>query len=243
MSIGFEELDHAQTPYGELILRRRRVRSLGDAEVYEVKLGGEFLMSSLVNRSEIALAELGLAGMTSAASPGEGLDVAVGGLGLGHTAAAALDQPGVRSVLVVESLAAVISWHERGLVPLGARLCADGRCRIRQADFFELARDQAAGFDAEAPARRFDAVLLDIDHSPDGLLHPSHADFYEPAGLRRLREQLKPGGSFALWSSEPPEDAFSERLRGTFDTVTGHAVEFFNPLLDRDDVNAVYVCR
>jgi spermidine synthase len=238
MSLNFQELDHADTPYGELILRKRRALSLDGQEFYEVKLDGDFLMSSLVNQSEIALSELGLGALD-----GSGWDVVVGGLGLGYTAAAALDQPGTASVLVIDSLSEVIAWHERGLVPLGGQLSGDDRCRFVHADFFERARDVEVGFDTAQPGRRFDAVLLDIDHSPGGLLHNSHADFYQPEGLRRLIAQLKPGGVFALWSYEPPEEAFTERLSREFGSVVAHRVEFFNPLLDRDDVNAVYICR
>lgn len=238
VSLNFQELDHAETPYGELILRRRRVLSLDGAEVYEVKLDGEFLMSSMVNQSEISLAELGLAALGA----GE-WDVVVGGLGLGYTAAAALGQPGVRSVLVVEALAEVIAWHERGLVPLGRQLTGDVRCRLLHADFFALARDAATGFDDTQPGRRFDAVLLDIDHSPKDPLHGTHADFYEPPGLACAAAQLRPGGVFALWSSEPPDDEFASRLDRFFASTEIHPVDFHNPLLDRDDTNTVYVCR
>ena len=79
MSIDFEELDYRNTPIGVVSLRRRRHVSL-DIDVYEVKLGDEFLMSSLFTEGEIALARLGLAGLTGP------LDVVVGGLGLGYTA-------------------------------------------------------------------------------------------------------------------------------------------------------------
>lgn len=235
MPSGFQELDHADTPYGELVLRRRHAPSLG-TDVFEVKLGGDFLMSSAVNASEVALAELGLA-----EASGERLDVVVGGLGLGHTAATALADPRVASLLVVESLREVIGWHERGLVPLGETLSGDARCRLVHADFFACARDPATGFDPDQPGRRVDAVLLDIDHSPGGLLHSTHGDLYTPAGLARVAEQLRPGGVFALWSYEPPEDAVLGRLAEAFATARAEPVSFFNPHLDRDDLNTVYV--
>src|SRR5688500_17092290 len=110
MSIDFEELDYQETELGALILRRRRLASLEGREVFEIKLGESFLMSSLFTKVEIALAELGLAECET----GE-LDVAVGGLGLGYTAVAALEHPAVRSVLVIEALSPVIGWHRGGL--------------------------------------------------------------------------------------------------------------------------------
>ena len=82
MSLYFEELEYRQTPIGALSLRRRRELRLG-VDVFEIKLGDEFLMSSLFTESEIALARLGLAQL-----PGQGLDVVIGGLGLGYTAKA-----------------------------------------------------------------------------------------------------------------------------------------------------------
>jgi spermidine synthase len=236
MPPNIEELDYRRTPLGELILRRRQ--SLSGAEVYEVKLDGCFLMSSLVNASEIALARLALAELDS-----RDLDVVVGGLGLGHTAGAALAFPGLRSLVVVEYLPEVIAWHREGRVPLGPTLTGDPRCRIVAGDFFALATAPGRHFDPQAPGRRFHAILLDIDHSPRSLLHPRHQVFYTPEGLIRLADNLLPGGIFALWSADPPDDDFRQVLGDVFDDVQAHAIEFYNPLLDRDDVNTIYVAR
>jgi spermidine synthase len=233
----FEELDYCRTSMGELSLRRRRVLALEGREVFEVKLGDEFLMSSLFNEGEIALARLGLAGQDAPQ-----LDVVVGGLGLGYTARAALECPGTRSVLVIEALAEVIHWHQKGLVPLGAVLTADSRCRLISGDFFALAAS-ADGFDHDEPGRRFHAILLDVDHSPRNLLDSRHGAFYEPAGLRRLARHLHPGGAFALWSDDPPDETFVEALASAFATSQAHVVKFHNPLLNREAANTVYVAR
>jgi spermidine synthase len=238
MSADFAELDHCHSPLGELTLWRRRVRALDDLEVFEVKLGDAFLMSSLFHDVEVALADLGLAAVSAPE-----LRVVVGGLGLGYTAVAALKHPAVRSLLVVEALEAVIGWHRRGLVPLGPELTGDPRCRFIHGDFFALAADPAQGFDPEASGSLFHAVLLDIDHSPRNLLHPRHAAFYEPDGLLRLAAQLHPGGVFALWSDDPPDDAFLSALTSVFSTAQAHIVRFPNPLLDRDSASTVYVAR
>lgn len=236
MSARFEELDYRPTPIGALSLRRRRHPALG-IDVYEIKLGDEFLMSSLFTEAEVALARLGLAGL---AAPQ--LDVVVGGLGLGYTAAAALENPAVRSLVVVEALPAVIDWHRQGLVPLGAGIAGDPRCRLVAGDFFAMAASDA-GFDPEAPGRRFDAILLDIDHSPRATLAPANAAFYTAEGLARVAARLKPGGVFALWSNDPPDDAFQAVLAGAFQASEAHVVAFDNPLQDREATNTVYVAR
>ncbi|MGI8432349.1 MAG: spermidine synthase, partial [Chthoniobacterales bacterium] len=128
MSVNFEELDFQKTPLGDLSLRRRRIFSLGGVEVHEVQLGDAFLMSSLFHEVEVALAHLGLGELN-----GSGWDVVVGGLGLGYTAAAALEHAEVASILIVDALQPLIDWHERGLVPLGAQLTGDPRCQMVQA--------------------------------------------------------------------------------------------------------------
>jgi spermidine synthase len=216
---------------GELSLRRRRDPVLAQ-DVYEVKLGDEFLMSSAFTVAEEAVARLALARVGGAA-----LDVAVGGLGLGYTAQAVLADPRVRSLLVVEALDEVIDWHARGLVPAAVR--ADARCRVVHGDFFALVGSPpaAAGLD------RFHAVVVDIDHSPRHLLHPSHAGFYEVAGLRRLAEHLHPGGVFALWSNDPPDEPFAAVLAEVFAEVATEVVGFPNPLQNREAANTVYLAR
>src|SRR3982074_232022 len=113
MSMYFEELDFRSTAMGVLSLRRRRHLTTG-VDIYEIKLGDEFLMSSQFTVAEIELARLGLAALART-----DLDVVVGGLGLGYTAQAVLENSNVRSLIVVDALAEVIEWHARGLLPLG----------------------------------------------------------------------------------------------------------------------------
>ena len=180
MSVRFQELDWRLTSMGELVLRRRW-DPVVDREVHEIKLNDEFLMSSLFTVAEVELARLALAELAPAAA----LDVVVGGLGLGYTAQTVLENPDVRRLVVVDALGEVIEWHERGLIPAGVGLTADQRCGLVLGDFFAMLRT-GGGFDPTAPDRRWHAIVVDIDHSPRHLLHPSHADLYQPAGLRRL---------------------------------------------------------
>ncbi|QBI56268.1 polyamine aminopropyltransferase [Streptomonospora litoralis] len=237
MGLRFEELDWRPTPMGELVLRRRW-DPVCAADVHEIKLGDEFLMSSLFTVAEVEMARLALAETPH----DERADVAVGGLGLGYTARAVLDHPGVASTVVVEALPEVIEWHERGLIPAGPQLTADPRCRFVQGDFFAMA-DSEEGLDPLSAGRRFHAVLVDIDHSPGHLLREGHAEFYRAAGLRRLRRFLHPGGVFALWSNDPPDEAFSAELGEVFTGVRAEVVTFPNPLQERDAANTVYIAR
>ncbi|MEU5851399.1 spermidine synthase [Saccharopolyspora shandongensis] len=236
LSLRFEEIDWRETPIGVISLRRRRDPLL-EADVYEVKLDDEYLMSSLFTVAEVELARLGLAGL-----PDTGLDVVVGGLGLGYTARAALADTRVRSLTVVEGLGEVIEWHRRRLLPLGESLSSDPRNRFVHGDFFAMAR-AAAGFDPDVPGRRFHAILVDIDHSPRHVLDPGHASFYTAEGLQRLARHLQPGGVFALWSDDPPDEDFASTLAAVFATAEAHVVDFDNPYGGGKSANTVYVAR
>jgi len=153
-----------------------------------------------------------------------------------------LEDRRVRSLTVVEALDEVIDWHRRELLPFAAQLTSDLRSRLVRGDFFAMVRG-ATGFDPDAPGRRFDAILVDIDHTPRQVLDPSHAGFYEPDGLRRLADHLNPGGVFALWSNDPPDEDFSAALAEVFATSAAHVVSFYNPLQGREAANTVYVAR
>ena len=226
-----QELGYQRTPLGDLTLRRRLEPRLQNQEVFEVKLGEEYLMSSLFTESERQLATLGLAALE-----GE-LDVVVGGLGLGYTAAEVLKNKNVKRLLVVDLFQAVIDWHQAGLVPLGNVITNDPRCELRQGDFFELAR---TGFDGQ---RKFDAVLVDIDHSPEHFLDQTNESLYTSEGLTAIRNQIKHGGCFALWSNDPANEDFTKHLRDVFGSATSHDIKFPNPYTNSISVNSVYVAQ
>ena len=232
MSARYEELDWQSTALGDLVLRRRKDASLG-VEIFEVKLGDEFLMSSLFIVAEEQLADLGLAVTT-----GEELTVLVGGLGLGYTAIAALRDHRVTEMTVIDAMPAVIDWHERGLLPVSEALTGDARTRFVLGDFFALVRREPGPAES-----RYDAILLDVDHSPRHQLDPSHADLYTVAGLQSLTRHLTDGGVFALWSDDPPDPEFLATMATVFSEVRAHVVDFDNPLTGGTSSNTVYVAR
>lgn len=234
----FEEIAFHETPLGELSLRKRTDLRAGGQLVHEVILGDEFLMSSLFTAGECALADMTLATLSKPQ-----LDVVVGGLGLGYTAATALRDARTEALIVIDILGPVIEWHRKGQVPLGQELAGDARCRLVCEDFFKLAADPALGFDPQQPGRRFDAVLLDIDHSTEHWLPPGNRALYSVAGLRLLAAQLREDGAFGLWSNDPPTDVFTDMLRAVFADVQANVVSFPNPYTGDSSTCTVYVAR
>ena len=237
MSRLFEELDYQETPIGAISLRRRLILSL-NVDVHEILLGEEHLMSSLFTASEVALARLGLAALAQGGRGEEaGWDVVVGGLGLGYTAATVLEDSRVRRLEVVELLGPVIDWHGRGLIPLDPPLSADARCHVREGDFFAMAASDG-GFGALQ-----DAILIDIDHTPDWLLDARSGSFYSVEGLQQLARHLKPGGVMGLWSDATADEAFTARLSEVFESAWNEPVTFHNPLQDKPFTQSVYLAR
>jgi spermidine synthase len=108
-----------------------------------------------------------------------------------------------------------------------------------EGDFFALAAG-GGSLDGGASPGRFDAVVVDIDHSPRHVLDPANAAFYTAAGTRRLLEHLAPGGVFALWSDDPPDDDYLATLRSAFAEVAAHTVDVPGAVAGLRSANTVY---
>jgi len=229
----FEELDYRPTAKGPAILRRRWVPAV-DRHVVEILLGDEHLMSDLFIEGESELARRALT-----RAPDRPLSVLVGGLGLGYTARAALEDPRVARLLVLDALQPVIEWHEEGLVPLTPPLRDDARCALRLADFFTWFSPGSPRHSDET----YDLVLLDIDHSPTRLLAPDHAAFYSARGLADLALGMRPDAIFAMWSDDPAEESFIQALKGVFADVQAEDVRFDNPLTGDPSRCTLYLAR
>jgi spermidine synthase len=224
--VEFEVIAHVESLLGVLILRRRTAPV---PDVIELTLEHQFLMSSAVTVSERELATRAIA-----MHGGSGLDVVIGGLGLGYTCKAALDSDRVARVEVVELVQGIIGWVASGLIPLGKELMADARFHAIQGDVFERLRRPAT--------RTHDVLLIDVDHSPDERLGESSDSFYAHGNLILAAQHLKPGGVFAVWStSENP--AFEAELRKTFEEVRVEPIEFFNETVDRQETNWLFLGR
>jgi len=168
----------------------------------------------------------------------EQLSIVVGGLGLGYTALAALNDSSVTHLRVIDVMQPVINWHRQGILPIGDVLATDTRCKLLQADFFAVATDSAAGFIDDQPVH---AVLLDIDHSPGHWLKQSNRDFYSTDSLQKMAKKIIPKGVFGLWSNEQPDQEFVQHLEKIFTNVKAHLIEFDNPYSGGNSTNTIYI--
>jgi len=225
-----EILAYEETPLGPLCLRRRMTLAEPRELVTEITLNHEFLMSSLHTDSECALAERALDQVAE-----DPLSVLVGGLGLGHTAHAALASPRVARVVVVEYLPQVIGWLREGLLPLAGELNADSRLSVVPADVY-------ARLLAEPTSETFHAILIDVDHSPEDRLDSSSAAFYSAAGLSRAARHLRPRGVLALWSYEEHASTV-EAMRQSLSDVSVHRVCYYNRHVHQTFTDCIYTGR
>lgn len=234
----FEELDYQETPLGSISLRRRNEPRLDNTLIYEVKLGEEFLMSSLFVEAEEQLSILALASLAKQGHTSE-LKVVVGGLGLGYTALAALNNSAIKLLRTIDIMQPVISWHEQGLIPIGNVLATDPRSKLIHGDFFAIAGDKSTlGFVNDDKVH---AVLLDIDHSPSHWLNQSNESFYSRDSLQTLANKILAGGVFGLWSNEAEDPTFKSLLATVFARVESHTIEFANPYSGGNSINTVYI--
>lgn len=224
-----EILAYEPSKLGLLCLRRRDLPGRPGVSITEITLEHEFLMSSYLTASERALSTIALE-----MRAGTGFSVLVGGLGLGYTAHAALQSDRVASVDVVEYLPQVIQWMRDGLVPLAAELNADARLRVIEGDVY--ARLLAP------PERRYDLILIDVDHSPTEALGSTSAAFYAEEGLRRARLHLAPGGVLGVWSYAQ-HSPFADALRRVFGVVREEPVTAFNDLIDEEQTDWLFFVR
>jgi spermidine synthase len=196
-------LARARSERGELVLRRRP----HDGAI-ELRVNGVFVMDTAETTSERLLASSALAACRT--QPSEGLDVLVGGLGLGFTLSELLADARVARVVVAEIEPEVLRWHRDGLVAVNRPALLDPRVQIRIADVRQVL--------ASMPGQSLDLVLLDVDNGPDFLVYDSNADLYGSSFLRTCRAVLAPGGLTAIWSASRSEP-LAERMAEVFDAV------------------------
>jgi spermidine synthase len=179
----------------------------GGVELRLYRRGGDFmivldrneLMSTRMNGSEIALAEMSCERLPGRKTP----HLLIGGYGMGFTLRAALARlgPGAQ-VTVAELVPEIIEWARGPMAEVAAGCLDDPRVRLVLEDVSDS---------ISAAAGRYDAILLDVDNGPDGLVREENDRLYSTSGLAAARRALTPGGVLAIWSAAP-DNAFARRL-------------------------------
>ena len=205
MAQPWQIIDSIPTDEGNLELRQRGARD------FLIMIGPQVLMNSLANRSEVVLGQQGCRHLKQAASP----RVLVGGLGMGFTLRAVLDElPPSAQVVVAELNPVVLEWCRGPLAPLTAGAADDPRVTVTIGDVAQLIRTSAASGE-----RLFDAMVLDLYRGPHAKTDPCHDPLYGSRAIENCRAALKPGGLLAVWGEQYDEN-FVKRLRGAGFTVT-----------------------
>ena len=170
---------------------------------FVVMLGRDELMGTRMQFSEEQLAELTLERVTARRPR-----VLVGGYGLGFTYRAALARlPEGGRVIVAEVVPDILDWAQGPLSHLTGDSLADPRGELIIADVAALIDDAIDGTTA-----KYDAILLDVDNGPDGIVRDANDRLYTRTGIGKARDALNPGGVLAIWSAAP-DPAFARRLR------------------------------
>jgi spermidine synthase len=184
----------AVVPGGEALRLFRR------DDDFLIVLGNNELMNSRMSGSEIALATMTCARLAGRPAP----NLLIGGYGMGFTLRAALDAlPARASLTVAELVPEVIAWARGPMAELAAGCLDDPRVSVVEEDVAALI-GRARGI--------YDAILLDVDNGPDGLVRPQNDRLYSAGGLAAARVALNPGGILAIWSAAP-DPAFTRRLK------------------------------
>ena len=193
-----ELLGTAEVPGGEPLRLFRRGAD------FMIVLERNELMNSRMSGSEEALATMTIDRLRSSAP-----HLLVGGYGMGFTLRAALAKLGPQGrVTVAELVPEIVDWARGPMVELTAGCLDDSRVAV---EFGDVAEVIAAG------RGTYDAILLDVDNGPDGLVRPVNDRLYSARGLSMARAALRPGGVLAVWSAAK-DAAFARRLReGGFD--------------------------
>ncbi|MGC6427249.1 MAG: spermine synthase [Akkermansiaceae bacterium] len=189
----------AQTPDGKTLLLQEH-----DGHHF-LKVDGVPLMSTTQCLSEQTMAELACEKL------GKAPRVLIGGLGFGFTLRRVLELvPEDAVVEVAELLPIIVEWNREHLETVNGALLDDPRTVVDERDVFEIIR--------KGGPCRYDAILLDVDNSPDPLVQKGNARLYARKGLQMIAKSLRPGGRVIFWSAHP-DKAFAKSMQRDFKNV------------------------
>ncbi len=199
MTKPWHTIESVDTDEGILELRQR-----GEKD-FLITIAGRVLMNSFANISEIALSKLACDLIKQKKGP----SLLLGGLGMGYTLRAALDNlPKDARVVVAELNPVVVKWCRGPIAHLTEGAIDDPRVTVEISDVASLVRKAAK----ENGVTRYDAIILDLYEGPFEAAKERGEYLYGDAALKMSNAALISGGIFAVWS-EDPDRAFEKRLR------------------------------
>ena len=192
-----ELIDTAQIEDGE------RLELYAHGRDCMIVLGRNELMSTRMRFSEEQLADLTIDRLHS-----ESPRILIGGYGMGFTLRAALARvPDNAQVVVAEISEKIVEWAQGPMAELTGEAMSDPRLDLKICDVAALIDDAIDG-----TCEKYDAILLDVDNGPDGLVREDNNRLYSRTGLGKARDALKVGGIVSVWSAAP-DPAFRGRLK------------------------------
>ena len=169
---------------------------------FSIKADNQELMNSQVHGSEEILAKLACEKVTDHPD----VRVLIGGLGLGYTVRAALDElKADAEVIVAEIVPDVLQWNRKFLGHLADHPLDDDRVTVELTDVAQIIQSDKGGFNA---------IMLDIDNGPQAMTREGNEWIYGFNGLESSFVALRPKGVFSIWSTDP-DPAFTKRLLKT----------------------------
>jgi len=198
MTKPWKTIDSEDTAHGRLELRQR------NGSDFLITIDGRVLMNSHASRSEVLLSTLACNCINNKKDP----RVLMGGLGMGCTLKAGLDElPRDARVVVAELNPVVVKWCRGPMADLTNGVVNDPRVTIEIADVASIIRNSAI----KGKDNRFDAIILDLYEGPFEAAKERCEYLYGDKALELSGLALMPGGVFAVWS-EDPDRAFEKRL-------------------------------
>lgn len=177
---------------------------------FMIVMGRNELMSSRMRFSEEQLAELTIDRLGK-----DNPRILIGGYGMGFTYRAAAARLGDKAQIVIAEISeSIVEWAKGPMAQLTGETLSDPRLDLKICDVAALIDDANDG-----TCDKFDAILLDVDNGPDGIVRDANNRIYSRTGLAKARDALKPGGILAVWSAGP-DSAFRKRLYDTGLDVT-----------------------
>lgn len=225
--IPYEKLGESRMADGTVFSLHKREQE------FFLKYNGNELMSTNHTYSEQMLSEVGCAHLRadSAQRPAHPR-VLIGGLGLGFTLKRALEMVGSpATVEVAELMPPLIEWNRTFLVEYNGPLLEDPRTKITQGDLFNILSNKPNG--------SYDALLLDIDNTPDDLITAGNGRMYTPSFLKKIMSTLTEDGKVSYWLSEP-----APKFKKLLESVGFHVEPYAAKQRENSKraIHCIYVC-